>query len=74
MLLTFHHLNGYRLFNTEDDAELSNNVMTVLIYIVGSNALNCHKCISTLIKDKNLDLDCPREVCKYLLLTDRGAA
>ena len=68
----------YETFNSSDDIEITTETLSVLIFIGGyvahktSNKLKCSDCITLIVKDKTLDIDCPEDVYKYLMIIDRG--
>lgn len=68
----------FQLYNSENNVELSTEIMSVLIYISGyvafkvSNTSSCSECVSILVKHMALEIDCPKDIDRYFLLSDRG--
>lgn len=67
----------YEVFNSYDDDNITNDVMSVLVYLAGYVAfkichkLTCEECIISLTMDKTLEFECTNEVFKYLMISDR---
>lgn len=68
----------YNVFNTDDDVEITETLMSVLIYVAGyvaykvSQNVSCQNCNLILYQNKALEFESPENIYQYLKLSDRG--